>query len=138
MVTDIAFWTDQEKAGIYVSDLILPVHSKAIIGVSELYYLESRDILLFALSTEITANAYDDGPIGDSYLGWIDSFSDKIKSPTLSLDGMVKLADCSKEFNGEKIEGLCFEQINENEGFLHFVSDNDKGASRLFKVRLLF
>lgn len=137
LVTDIGFWMDQEGAGIYVIDLILPIDTKPIIGVSELYYLESLDVLFFTLSTEVTSDAYDDGPIGDSYLGWIDAISNKIKSPTLSLDGMINLSDCSTEFKGEKIEGLCVETNKNNEMTLHFVSDNDKGASKLFKVKAL-
>ena len=63
-----------ENKAPFISELILKDDGK-VIGVSGLYYLKERDLLLFTASIENTSNATVDGAIGDSYVGWIDAYS---------------------------------------------------------------
>ena len=126
--------TAESKQSLNVQQLLLPVNAKEFIGVSELCYIESNDILLFTLSSEATNNSYDDGIIGDSYIGWIYNFSEKIHHPELMLDEMVNLRTINNEFEKEKIEGLCVEAVNGNAFTIHLISDNDTGESKLFKI----
>lgn len=119
-----------------ISKLVLPVHTEGFAGVSELCYVESKDLLLLTLSSEATVNSYDDGTIGNSYIGWLCNISDKIQQPDLVLDKMLCLPVSDKEFENEKIEGICVESVNTNELIIHLVSDNDGGESKLFKVKL--
>lgn len=119
-----------------ISKLVLPVSTEEFAGVSELCYVESLNILLFTLSSEATGNSYDDGAIGNSYIGWISNFSNKIQQPELVLDKVLCLPAINKEFENEKIEGICVESVNENELIIHLVSDNDDGKSKLFKAKL--
>ncbi len=138
IVTDIDFWQRQNEVPIAIAELELTVNSTTFIGISELCYAESQDILLFTLSTELTGNSYEDGTIGDSYIGWINSASQKINEHKLKLDGMINLLEVDPEFTGEKVEGLCIEFVSGSECILHLISDNDQGQSKLFKVGMSY
>ncbi len=137
IVTCSDFWTCQEEAPVFIRNITLPLSNQTTIGISELCYVESRDLLLITLSSEVTSNTYDDGTIGDSYIGWIDSISRKIHQSDLSLDGMLNLSDYNDVFKGEKIEGVCVESIENKSLNLHLVSDNDQGITKLFRVKMI-
>ncbi|PSL43096.1 hypothetical protein CLV51_10990 [Chitinophaga niastensis] len=132
------FWQQGAGKVMFVVPLTLLTSTPVFTGVSELCYVGEKDLLLLSLSSEATTNAYDDGAIGDSYIGWINGISQKLHLPTLALDGLINLPAISDDFKGEKIEGLCLERISGNELLLHLVSDNDSGESRLFKVAMTF
>lgn len=138
IITEYSFWKNQAQPNISVSALVLPGNSNVVIGVSELCYLSSRDMLLMTLSTELTDNAYEDGPVGDSYIGWVEKIESKVGQPTITLDGMQNLAESNAAFQGEKIEGICVERAHEGELIFHLISDDDLGHSTLFKVKAIF
>ena len=134
ITTEKNFWQQQQQASIGISEVVIPIYNKGFIGISELCYVELKDFLLFTLSSEKTNNSYNDGEIGDSYLGWMDSFSGKINTPKLTSDGLLNLSEVSDVFKGEKIEGICIEREVGNDFTIHLISDNDQGQSKLFKV----
>jgi hypothetical protein len=136
IITDERFWTNQSEVMMRVTPLQVPSLSSNVPGVSELYYEESLDLLLIALSSEDTDNAYNDGAIGNSYIGWIRNFRSKIVNSVFTIEGIVCLPDIHPDFAREKIEGLCIEQIADNSLILHLISDNDQGESKLFKVKM--
>jgi hypothetical protein len=109
---------------------------KGLVGVSGLFYVEKRDLMLFTASTEATFNAMEDGVIGDSYLGWIGNFSSHLNDSLLKPDKMINLADVHPQFKGQKVESVCMEFLNGTEMLLHLAADNDNGQSTLFKVKL--
>jgi hypothetical protein len=126
----------QKDFTVSVIALTLPVKTKAFTGVSELCYVASKDLLLMTLSEEATDNAYDDGVISDSYLGWVDNVSKKMNSTTLALNDMINLSTVDKAFTLQKIEGLCVSSVKDAVFDIHLVSDNDNGESNLFHVKL--
>ncbi len=115
-----------------IRKLILP-NNKTIAGISGLAYDAGNDLLLFTASTEATESTYDDGEIGDSYIGYIKNISTQNKEEIVP-DGFINLSKSDKSFKGEKIESVCIESVIGNNYVLHLVSDNDKGATRLFKI----
>lgn len=125
----------QKDFTVSVIPLTLPVKSKAFTGVSELCYVASKDLLLITLSEEATENAYDDGVISDSYIGWINNVSKKMNNTALALDDMINLSTVDKSFKLQKIEGLCVEPVKDTALNIHLVSDNDNGESRLFHIK---
>lgn len=137
IITGKDYWLHQDHAPLSVLPLTLPAGINDFLGVSELCYDPSSDTLLLTLSSEATANAYDDGAIGDSYIAWVDHLSQKLRQPALSLDALINLPQADPAFKGEKIEGICIEAAHRNELLLHLVADNDKGHSRLFQLKLL-
>jgi len=138
IVTEEDFWNRQKEAALRVIPIELEGTKSEFLGISELCYVESKDMLLFTFTTELTNNAYDDGMIGSSYIGWVNSVTTKLKKTKLTLDGLVNLSDASNEFKNQKIEGICVERVNDNELLLHLISDNDNGESKLFKTLLKF
>ena len=138
IVTEEDFWNRQKEAALRVIPIELVGTQSEFLGISELCYVESKDMLLFTFTTELTNNAYDDGMIGSSYIGWVNSVTTKLKKTKLTLDGLVNLSDASNEFKNQKIEGICVERVNDNELLLHLISDNDNGESKLFKTLLKF
>jgi hypothetical protein len=92
------------------------------------------DLLLVTLTSEATDNSYDDGAIGNSYLGWVSSATTKLQDKNISLDGLVDLGEIDPIFKNEKIEGICAETVTATGATLHLISDNDLGESRLFKI----
>jgi hypothetical protein len=126
----------QTKVSLTVISLTVPVKGSNFIGVSELCYIEAKDMLLITLSSEATDNAYDDGAISDSYIGWINNITKKIDSHSpIVLDEMINLSAVDKAFVLQKIEGVCVEAVNEGQLDIHLVSDNDNGESTLFHVK---
>ncbi len=136
IVTDAQFWVGQNEVKLRAIPLLIPSFPDNVPGVSEIYYEESLDLLLVALSSEDTNNTYDDGAIGNSYIGWIKDFKSKMIDNVLKIDGIVCLPDIHPDFEREKIEGLCVELIEDKSLILHLISDNDLGESRLFKVKM--
>jgi hypothetical protein len=130
------FWEQEQLPPFSVLPLTLLTPTDVFAGVSELCYVAEKDLLLCTLSSEATTNAYDDGAIGDSYIGWIADISQKLTHPSLAIEGWLNLATADPVFKTEKIEGICVERITEDSLVLHLVSDNDGGESRLFKVGL--
>lgn len=123
------------KFNTHIITLELP-GTKDVIGISGLEYNAEEDILFFVASTELTANAYDDGAIGDSYIGWINNFSKQRKQTQIVVDACINLPEIDKRFLHEKIESICVEAWQDNAAIVHLVSDNDNGVSRLFKLTI--
>ena len=135
-ITELDFWERQATANLKIAILQIPAVTIDTPGISELCYVRELDMLLLAFSTERTNNAYDDGAIGNSYIGWIENISQKIQSTTLKVDEIKDLSTIHTEFKSEKIEGLCVESASNKEIILHLVSDNDMGESKLFKLKM--
>ncbi|MBS0029913.1 DUF6929 family protein [Chitinophaga sp. 22321] len=138
IVTSNDFWKSEMPDQFSVLPLTLVTPTRVFAGVSELCYVPGKDMLLCTLSSEATANAYDDGAIGDSYIGWISNISQKLSGTSLTMEGWLNLSATHPAFKAEKMEGICVESVDGNTLLLHLVSDNDGGESRLFKVTLSF
>lgn len=136
ILTTTDFWKHQDEAAITIIPVKIGLQTEDILGISEICYEKNTDTLLITFSSEHTDNAYDDGTIGNSYLGWITNITKKINSSTLSVDHLINLIDVHPNCAHEKIEGLCVESSNAQGMVIHFVSDNDDGQSKLFKVNL--
>ena len=129
----LLFWN--WKDNIDVKEITLP-KTKGTAGMSGLYYVKEKDLLLFTASEEATDNAVSDGEIGDSFLGWISNFSTKTAQAEFTPDGFLKLSAFDKAFEQQKIESVCMEKEENTSLLLHLVADNDDGRSKIFKVRL--
>ncbi len=115
--------------------LELPDDDGFLKGVSGLSYVADNDLLLFTASVELTASAVDDGAIGNSYVGYISGFSEKMKNQTIKPDTLINLSAFHPEFKNEKVESICVESVGK-EMILHLVADNDDGTSTLFKLSM--
>ena len=133
--TDTNFWLHQLTAPIDTAVIILP-HTKRFTGISGLAYIEKNDLLLFTASTELTRNSFDDGDIGNSYIGWIKNISSQTRKKKILADGFINLTDVNNIFAKEKIESICVSHSQANTHTIHLVSDNDNGTSRLFRLRM--
>lgn len=121
---------------IVTKPIKLPM-AKIVAGISGLYYMKEKDILLFTASEEETASTTADGAIGESYLGWIGNFSAKVQAKEFVPDRYIKLSKIDKAFTKQKIESVCVEKINGKEMIVHLAADNDDGSSGFFKVKVL-
>jgi hypothetical protein len=108
---------------------------KTVAGVSGLFYLAQKDLLLFTASEEDTPSATQDGAIGNSYIGYIKSFSKQTDRKTVVPDAIVNLSGIHSRFRKQKIESLCVEQWKDNELVVDLAADNDNGQSGLFKIK---
>lgn len=133
IVTDHNFYDNEATATIFLSRLQL---SDKDAGVSEIYYDSQNDILFLTATVEDTTNAYDDGKIGDSYLGYVRNISKKLNQNTISVDKLIKLTEISNLFNNQKIEGICVEGKIDNYHIIDLVSDNDNEESHIFKIKI--
>lgn len=112
----------------------LRIDSQKLIGISGLYYVEEKDLLLFTASEEDTKSAVEDGTINDSYLGLISRFSIKLEDKTIQPDQLIKLASIDKVFEKQKIESVCLQYQKGDSLVLHLAADNDNGQSSFFKI----
>ena len=115
----------------------LEMDSAQVVGLSGLYYVEEKDLLLFTASEEETGKATEDGVINDSYLGMIRKFSQKMEEKSIKPDELIRLRDVSNAFIRQKIESVCLESLQNGEMILHLAADNDNGESRFFKIRVI-
>ena len=140
-VTSPDFFLHQKTAPVQMVKIDMPHHDFPI-GISSLCYNAAYDFLFFTASVELTENAYDDGGIGDSYLGYIKNISALLhpdnfgRTSIIRPDALVNLSETSAVFTGQKIESICFEQMEGEKMIAHLVSDNDTGESTLFKVHI--
>ena len=106
-------------------------------GISGMSYLPDHDILLITASKENTTTAYDDGEIGESYLGAIYKFSDKLNASALHPDEWIALSNLHPDFTRQKIESICTLKSGKDHDInAILVSDDDKGLTRLFEIQL--
>lgn len=127
----VHFWENVNSDNIVVSQLILP---DAAAGISGLEADGQNDLLLFTASKEETLNAFDDGTIGDSFIGWVSHFSNKINDAEIMPDTFINLTGSHPSFQGKKIESICLESAVGNVLTIHLCADNDDGESTLFKI----
>ena len=133
IVTENNFWEKQSRVNISLSRILLPNKDA---GVSEIYYEIDSDTLFFTASIEHTANNYDDGKIGDSFIGYILNFSSKLYKDTVTPDLFINLTEVDSSFNKQKIEGICIEDNTGGNYVINLVSDNDNDESIIFKIEL--
>ena len=117
---------------------IVPINLPDDAGISGMSYQADLDILLITASKENTATAYDDGEIGESYLGAVYNFSDRITDAAIKPDAWLALSELHPEFAVQKIESICTLSSNTSEIITVLVADNDQGTTKLFTVRLRF
>lgn len=136
IVTDMDFWKHPEKAEWSKLSFDLPDTGGKVLGLSGMTYSHKNDWLICTLSTEETANAYDDGPIGDSYLAIVENASRKVSRKKMNVNELINLSETDDAFKGYKLESCTI--ISEKSGRLkmQLVADNDTGKSYLFRVRL--
>ena len=129
IATRKGFWLSPAESEISLIKLNLPDG----LGISELAY--HNGILFFTASVESTSNAFDDGEIGDSYLGYVTGIDNQIGKKSVTPDQLINLAEYDEIFAGHKIEGICIEN-SDNGHIIDLVSDNDDGKSTMFKIKL--
>ncbi|MBC7745571.1 MAG: hypothetical protein H7096_10750 [Flavobacterium sp.] len=121
------------KAEFSILPIMLPEHA----GISGMTYIPEKDLLLITSSEESTSNAFEDGKIGESYLGFVFSASSKIKQKNLVPDEWINLADINLDLSLQKIESVCILRSSDEDKIkLILVSDDDKGGTMLFELRL--
>lgn len=103
-------------------------------GISGMTYSSQTDALILTFSTEDTRNAIDDGSIGKSYLGIINSISAKKKENTIRPDKIIDLTEIDPRFKDHKIESVCIMNETQTQLCLLLAADNDNGSSTLFKL----
>ncbi len=109
---------------------------KNIIGISGIAYVKEKDMLLFSASTEDTPNAYTDGTIGTSYIGYIKNISKKLTAESVKADKLKSISKYLFEKTAQKIESIIVEKIIKDKAIVHLAADNDNGESTIFKLRL--
>ena len=93
--------------------------------------MEKEDVLLLTFSVEETANAYDDGQTGDSFLALVRDISAKTAADWLSPDEWMPLTETDACFNKIKIESVATGE----DGILFLAADNDDGRTLLYSMR---
>lgn len=117
----------------FLCKLLLP-GAQHVIGLSGLSYLAEKDVLLFTASTELTGSSYDDGAIGDSYIGWIKNAREALKKEVVTVHTLLNISQSYPALKNQKIESIAVETAKGTEVIAHLVADNDDGATTLFKV----
>ena len=110
--------------------------TKMLIGISGITYVKEKDLLLFSASTEDTPNAYTDGKIGGSYIGYIKNISKKLDDSSIKVSKLISISKHLKEKAEQKIESITVEKITGKKAIVHLAADNDNGESTLFKLSI--
>jgi hypothetical protein len=105
----------------------LDLPTETFAGISALEYEAETDRLWFTATTELTGSVYEDGQIGDSYLGMIENYSKFETENVIKPSLWFNLSQLDSRFVGHKIEGLALAP-----GKIYLGSDNDGAAPSLF------
>lgn len=136
IVADTAgFFQGNKKNGLKIIKIALPP-SSSVVGISGLAYNKEKDLLLFTASTEDTPNAYTDGAIGESYIGFIDRFSTKLSQQGIKADRFFKLSKYIRNKEPQKIESVAIQQLKGKHMIVHLAADNDNGQSTIIKMNV--
>ncbi|HUR11670.1 MAG TPA: hypothetical protein VM012_09900 [Flavitalea sp.] len=136
IITSGDFWKNQETAELSVFKFEMPVAGPTVVGISGITYSKKNDWLVFTASTEVTASAYEDGEIGESYIGIIENASRKIGRKKMTVSDFAPLSGIDPSLAGKKIESVCIQSDRASRLKVHLVADNDTGVTYLFKLRL--
>jgi hypothetical protein len=120
----------------YVAITLYLPKTKKVTGISGISYLKEKDMLLFTASTENTPNAYTDGEIGSSYIGYVKNISKKLTGSSIKAGKLISISKYLGEKNAQKIESITVEKIKGKKAVIHLAADNDNGESTLFKMEL--
>lgn len=110
------------------------VINKTAAGYTGAYYLEELDMLLYTATAEITTNAYDDGKVMGSAIGYFSNISKRLNDAVLKPDVQCELKDIIKG----KVESLSMLRKTENSYVFLAVTDNDGAQGSLFELLLRF
>lgn len=108
-----------------VQQLVLP--RQPFVGISGLEYEPDKDRLWFTASTEATGSVYEDGQIGDSYLGWFEQISHRQQQAELVPDHLLNLTELDACFARQKIEAITLAPDR-----IYLGADNDSSQASLF------
>jgi hypothetical protein len=136
IVTDTDFWKHPEQADWMKIEFSLPEINGKVLGLSGMTYSHKNDWLICTLSTEDTANPYEDGAIGDSYLAVVENASRKVSRKKMNVNDLINLSEVDEAFKGYKMEAATLISEKNGRAKVHLVADNDSGKSFLFRVRL--
>ncbi len=136
--TNPRFFVNTDSAIIKVIKIGTNTDSASFSGVSGLDYSRKHDRLWVSVSTENTASSTEDGEIGKSYLWMVNDISAKRRLSAVNPTKIFDLEVLDARFKGEKIESVCVIGQYKNSTELVLVSDNDKGSSKLFKIKLTY
>jgi hypothetical protein len=120
----------------YVAITLYLPKTKKVTAISGISYLKEKDMLLFTASTENTPNAYTDGEIGSSYIGYVKNISKKLTGSSIKAGKLISISKYLGEKNAQKIESITVEKIKGKKAVIHLAADNDNGESTLFKMEL--
>ncbi len=134
--TNPRFLTDPDSATIKIIKVGTNTDSASFSGVSGLDYSRKHDRLWLSVSTENTANSFEDGEIGKSYLWMINDITSRKRYSAINPTKIFDLVALDKRFKGQKIESVCVTAQYKNKTELVLVADNDNGTSKLFKILL--
>jgi hypothetical protein len=134
--TSLEFWKDQADAPISIANVGVNTDTAVFTGVSGLEYSVKTDRLFVTVSTEDTYSTHGDGAIGKSYLWIINDITGKRAYSGMNPTRVIDLEEMDTRFKGQKIESVALLSENKKETHLVLVSDDDKGGTVLFKVRV--
>ena len=136
IITSDGFWENQGTANLKLIKVGANKDSSVFQGVSGLDYSHQSDQLLLTVSTETTANSYEDGPIGKSYLWIINNITSKKEYEGINPDRVIDLEKMDPRFKGHKIESVCIVAERDTRKELALIADDDKGGTVLFRILL--
>jgi hypothetical protein len=130
------FWEKQELAPIKLVKIGIQSDTATFAGISGLEYSSATDQLLVTVSTENTNSSYEDGEIGKSYLWIINDISSKKRLNAINPDRVIDLEEVDDRFKGHKVESVTIVSESRRHRQVVLVSDDDKGGTVLFRLRL--
>lgn len=105
-------------------------------GFTGAYYLEEEDILVYTAAAELTDNAYDDGKVVGSAIGYFSNISKCLAGAELYPDAQVTL-DAESNIEG-KVESIALHRKTGNKYEFYAVTDNDDEMGSLYLLSLQF
>ncbi len=105
-------------------------------GFTGAYYLEEEDILVYTAAAELTDNAYDDGKVVGSAIGYFANISQRLTDAELIPNAQLTL-DEESGIRG-KVESIALHRKTDNKYEFYAVTDNDDEMGSLYLLSLQF
>lgn len=131
-----AVFVSPAKAAVTFSDIVHRIESAPLdiantkAGFTGAFYMEETDTLFYTAAAELTTNAYLDGKVLGSAMGYFLNISNRLNDKTWIPDGQVAFHDILQG----KVESLTLLRKSNNKYVFLVVTDNDGAPGTMYEL----
>ena len=130
VVTDIDVWKEQDTEEISLLPIKYPDDAPDGILLTGMCYSPENDWLLLTFTSGVT------GEDAASYVALVENASRKVARKQVKINEIMALPMVSKNFNGAAIKAIGLQSDKNGKVKVYLVSDDKRGGTHLYRIRI--